>query len=442
MAYTTDKQTDYDLNLSGRFKSSSIFNLFEQTATRGGSLLLEKIFATPLTSAAEIIARRDILMALQDYEGEFEVNNDEMKQTADYLNSSDYANIAMSFGMMWWKKMQSTFMANPEFQTIIDGLAATHRFLNHAELFLLKVEAALPDSKFLDKIKAGLAFLSDAQILRFRQARLEPVSLWQISGYNRMLRKIYSYELRHLIELIEELDCYMSIARTGKEKGFTYAEVLDSTDTYIELDNVRHPRVPGAVGNSFKFTHDSNVIFLTGANMAGKSTFMKSFGIALYLAHLGFPVPADKMVFTPMEGMFTSINVPDDISQGYSHFYAEVMRVKSIAKEVASGKRLIVIFDELFKGTNVKDAYDGTVAITEAFSKRDKCVFIVSTHIMEAGVTLKEQSQNIQFSYLPTIVVDDRPTYTYKLTEGIADDRHGMRIINNERIIEIIRGEA
>jgi DNA mismatch repair ATPase MutS len=176
--------------------------------------------------------------------------------------------------------------------------------------------------------------------------------------------------------------------------------------------------------------------------MAGKSTFMKAFGIALYLAHLGFPVPADKMEFTPMEGMFTSINVPDDISQGYSHFYAEVMRVKNIAKEVASGKRLMVIFDELFKGTNVKDAYDGTVAITEAFSKCGKCVFIVSTHIMEAGVTLKEQTQNIQFSYLPTVVVNDRPTYTYKLTDGIADDRHGMRIINNERIIEIIKGVA
>ncbi len=83
---------------------------------------------------------------------------------------------------------------------------------------------------------------------------------------------------------------------------------------------------------------------------------------------------------------------------GYSHFYAEVVRVKKIATEVASGKKLVVMFDELFKGTNVKDAYDATVAVTEAFSKIHKCSFIVSTHIMEAGLTLKERCDNINSS--------------------------------------------
>ncbi|MDR2907861.1 MAG: hypothetical protein LBU91_07740, partial [Bacteroidales bacterium] len=346
MTYTTDKQTDFDLNLSGRFKSSSMFNLFEQTATRGGSLLLEKIFAAPLTSAAEIIARRDTFIALQNFEGEFAIANEQMRQVEDYLNSSDYANIALSTAVMCWKKVHSIFAASLDYQQIKDGIVATHAFLNNVEQFLNNLKPVVANSPFASNINEGLQLLAEPQLSKFRTQTVNGTNIFSVAQNNHLLRKIYGKQLRDLLHLLEEVDCYLTVAREGKRRGFCYAEVRDSEETYISFENVRHPRVPGAVGNSFKLTHDSNVIFLTGANMAGKSTFMKAFGIALYLAHLGFPVPADKMEFTPMEGMFTSINVPDDISQGYSHFYAEVMRVKNIAKEVASGKRLMVIFDE------------------------------------------------------------------------------------------------
>ena len=73
----------------------------------------------------------------------------------------------------------------------------------------------------------------------------------------------------------------------------------------------------------------------------------------------------------------------------FSHFYAEVLRVKKVAEEVAAGKNLVVLFDELFKGTNVKDAYDGTLAVTAAFSKYRNCFYIVSTHIIEVGAALQ-----------------------------------------------------
>lgn len=148
--------------------------------------------------------------------------------------------------------------------------------------------------------------------------------------------------------------------------------------------------------------------------MAGKSTLMKAFAIAVYLAHMGFPVPAKGMKFTPYDGIYTSINVPDDLNKGYSHFYAEVLRVKKVAQSISSNKELLVIMDELFKGTNVKDAYDGTVAIVDAFSKR-KGAFIIATHIMEAGETLRENNNKLFFKFLPTILEERVPTYPYIL---------------------------
>lgn len=173
--------------------------------------------------------------------------------------------------------------------------------------------------------------------------------------------------------------------------------------------------------------------------MAGKSTLMKSFGIAVYMAHMGFPIAAKNMQFTVQDGMYTSINVPDNINMGYSHFYAEVLRVKKVAIEVSLSKRLVVIFDELFKGTNVKDAYDATLAVTAALAKRRTCSFMISTHIIEVGQDLAKSCNNVSFSYLPTIMKEKVPTYTYRLETGITNDKHGMIIIENEHIVDIIR---
>jgi len=135
--------------------------------------------------------------------------------------------------------------------------------------------------------------------------------------------------------------------------------------------------------------------------------------------------------------LYSSINVADNIDLGYSHFYAEVVRVKQAAEAAASGKRLLLMFDELFKGTNVKDAYDGTLAVTEAFAGYHDCLFIVSTHIIEVAEPLKTCG-NIQFAYMPTVMDGINPRYTYRLQQGITEDRQGMMIIRNEGIMELL----
>ena len=208
------------------------------------------------------------------------------------------------------------------------------------------------------------------------------------------------------------------------------------------MEGVWHPALTKPVANDLRIDAEKNVFFLTGVNMAGKSTFMKAVSIAYYLAQMGFPVPVAKMTFTPVDGIFTSINVPDDISQGYSHFYAEVLRVKGIAEKVAEGLNLFIIFDELFKGTNVKDAYDATLAVTDAYASHRNCLYIISTHIVEVGPALSEKCGNVQFRFLSAQMDGNRLVYPYKLADGISADRHGMTIIMNERILETIAGET
>ncbi len=127
----------------------------------------------------------------------------------------------------------------------------------------------------------------------------------------------------------------------------------------------------------------------------------------------------------------------DNIGLGYSHFYAEVVRVKHAAEAAASGQRLLLMFDELFKGTNVKDAYDGTLAVTEAFAEYRDCLFIVSTHIIEVGEALKG-TPNIQFaSCLPSWKDRCRATLT-NWSRALQKTGRGMLIIMNEGILDLI----
>lgn len=171
--------------------------------------------------------------------------------------------------------------------------------------------------------------------------------------------------------------------------------------------------------------------------MAGKSTFLKSIGLAIYLAHLGFPVPATKMTTSIYHGIVTTINLSDDMNRGYSHFYSEVNRIKETATKLKEKKRLFVIFDELFRGTNVKDAFDASLLIIKSFAKISDSTFFISTHITEVAEKV-DQLSNIQFKYFDSKLVDNIPTYEYKLESGISYERLGMYILKNAKIIEIL----
>jgi DNA mismatch repair protein MutS len=109
-----------------------------------------------------------------------------------------------------------------------------------------------------------------------------------------------------------------------------------------------------------------------------------------------------------------------------------------VAIQLSEGKQLFVIFDELFRGTNVRDAHDATIALTKAFCNKKGSQFIISTHIMEAGELLQREKLSIKYQYLPTEMKGNTPIYTRILRDGITADRQGMIIIQNEGILEML----
>ena len=443
MSFTVDKQTLDDLNMLGKYKNNSIFNVFNHTCTRGGGQLLEYMFQNPLSDAEAINKRSSVFRYFQEQNVEFPIENELFDVVDHYLSNLGHANPIVAAMNTCRRKLLNYIGSDKEFEMIYNGIIASIEFLNLINDFNQKLAKGGASSPYWKTIEEMDAILHDKKMAwALNERGVARLSLAKVARFDHLLRYTCREKIKRMMQIIYEYDVYITISRIAREYKFVHAKanqrVEDKND--ITITKVYHPQLTGAVANSVHVDHEHNVIFLTGANMAGNSTFMKSFSSAIYLAHKGFPVAAERMEFSVQDGMYTSINVADNLNMGYSHFYAEVLRVKHVAEEVSLGKNLVIIFDELFKGTNVKDAYDATVAVTEAFAENRNCSFIISTHIIEAGQTLREHCSNLKFVFFPTIMKGSIPTYTYTLQEGITNDRHGMMIINNEHIVEIIKG--
>jgi len=442
MAFSVDKQTLDDLNLLGRYKPNSIFNVFNHTRTRGGGQLLEMMFAHPLSEPDAINKRSSIFQYFQTKQLTFPISDELFELVDHYLSNSAHANPVVAAMNTCRRKLMNYIGSDKEFEVIYQGLIATIEFMNIVYEFNSNLKKDGQSSAYHETVAEMDKIFQDKRLaFVLREKGTTRLPLWKIARYDHKLRYACREEIKRMMQIVYEYDVYITVTDVARKRHFSYAKahLMTGDRNCIDIVNVSHPQLVGGIANSVRIDHEHNVLFLTGANMAGKSTFMKSFSIAVYLAHMGFPVAAEKMDFTVQDGMYTSINVPDNLNMGYSHFYAEVLRVKHVAEEVAAGKNLVIIFDELFKGTNVKDAHDATVAVTEAFSENRNCSFIISTHIIEAGHDLKKYD-NFRFVFLPTIMEGNIPRYTYRLQEGITNDRHGMMIINNEHIVDIIKG--
>jgi DNA mismatch repair protein MutS len=439
MSFITDKQTLDDLNIPGKYKQQSIFSLFNYTRTSGGEKLLEKMFNQPLSDPAAINHRSGVFQYFHKRELSFPFKQDVFEAAETYLAAGTGNSFVVVAGALLQKKVLQLAVRDEQFEQLQAGLFATLDMLNSLQDFLQKTDdgPGFPSTELFEKVKG----LFNGQRMRWlREARsYQQLTLLQLARYDHLIRHVLREELENIIDFIYHLDVYIAVSNVARARNFFYAQALPKEKNIFHATALSHPALEKAVANPVNLHEERNVFFLTGANMAGKSTFMKSLGIAVYLGHMGFPVAAQDMEFSTRDGLFTSINVSDNLNLGYSHFYAEVLRVKKVAEEVAKGKDLVVIFDELFKGTNVKDAYDATLAVTKEFSTYHNSFFIISTHIIEVGHTLGEECNNVQFSYFPTIMDGLVPRYPYTLTGGITSDRHGMLIIENEKILDMIQ---
>lgn len=398
---------------------------------------MEEIFRYPLSTAGNINRRATIIRHLANTGTRFPFEGADFDAAEQYLANTDERSRLSVEDDTLAQRLGQLITVDAEMNVIQKGIPAILHILGQLRDFISSSECA--NEAFNQYLQTLTVPLLDpnikALLVENHKAKL---SYAKMVAYDGLLRFKYRTLVRHLLQQLYELDALVAAARVATDKGFVLPVALADANTAFRAEGLFHPLLSNPVANDIGMASDRNLLFLTGANMAGKSTFMKSLGIAFLLAHMGFPVPALRFEFSVLDGLFTTINLPDNLIQGASHYYAEVLRVKKVATELRLGKRLFVIFDELFRGTNVKDAYEATIVLTEAFARKTTGLFVISTHIIEAGDVLRERCPTIAFAYLPTRMNGHEPVYTYKLDTGITADRHGMVIVRNEGILDIL----
>ena len=437
--FELDKQTLDDLAIFPNDRDErSIFSLLDHTVTFGGRDKFKEIFKAPLNDIDEIEERINVIRYLQKVDIGFLADRAVCDYIEFYLIQYNKPTSISKIRAIE-KRISFFFTGNNAYYIINRGisnvlallkqLSGVTRFADDNELpkllqqFFLTIKETLehPDFVFIQRL--------------FSKKALNAID---IARTDHLFRYIGFERLKTLLDIVYQLDVFMSIGSRGKYLGFSFPVVNRSGERVLDLRNVFHPLIQDPVSNSIHFSHDKNLCFVTGANMAGKSTFLKSTGICVYLSQLGFPVPATYMETSVFDGLITTINLADNLDYGNSHFYTEVSRVKHVAKKMAESQNMLIIFDELFRGTNVKDAFEASLAIISSFAKLRKSFFVVSTHIVEVATELSG-IENINFKFMETNF-DNKgiPFYSYLLQDGITAERLGMWIVRNEGIVEII----
>lgn len=432
-----------DLDIFGK---GSVYQMINRTTTGGGSQKLAVMLQNPLQDAAGVIRRQESVMEiaeLRDWRLDFltesnllEVSGSQKEVllggTEEQLTIRNYGLLKkalaiiplLSLGALAWMIAGGSHVWLMLAVLINWGLIYIYRkeIANHFTIFgnkTLLIEKYLAILQLIDRQEFSSSELRELQkkirqsggaakiiselkniMLRFEYRQnfivgiiLNSLFLWDL----RCVFQLSSWHGRHHTSLPIWLDTAEAFdALTGPgifadhHPEFNYPRPLEG-EFALNAEKLGHPllRTGKRVDNDFMLEGWSKVVIITGANMAGKSTFLRALGVNMVLAGMGCPVCASKMEYSPA-GLFTSMRTTDSLLMEESYFLAELKRIATLMNRLRDGEKLLVILDEMLKGTNSEDKLKGSQNLVRELSETNS-VSIIATH----DVKLTEMEQEL-----------------------------------------------
>lgn len=436
-----DLQTAKELELQkDDMHGLSVFEMVDFTSTPGGKYKLKTLFRNPLQSIEVIDKNQDAVKFIQESIKLWELPIDtQLTDALDvYYFSDSNPSIAKNIIARFIESISYRFIYKDFSKTFLTGTKHVLYFLKRIDKFRKQIVVGdLPEllSAYFKKIDNILNNPEIAQALLVK--KINKLKNTELLRFDKIYRDRGKDKIISLIDIVYELDVLISQAKANDKYNLVFPEFVTSEEAVFQTEGLCHLFVSQAVDNRLVFEQQENFIFLTGPNMAGKTTFLKACGVAVFMAHIGMGIPAKSMKLSYFSQLFTSLNVSDNLPKGYSYFYSEVRRVKDVANVLRESKTAFIIFDELFKGTNVKDAFEGSLRIIQKLSKWTSSLFLLSSHLLELGKEL-ENEKSIRFMYFDAQVVNGKPIFSYKIKEGLSDERLGMLILENEGVFDLL----
>ncbi len=419
----------------------TLFDLCNQSRSEGGARILRQRMSAPWSNPDRIRETQNSLHFIQEHRSVFDKLPSAYAtgRVGHYLQ--DILPIVTHHNSLEFAINAFSLWANHDthYKSIVRGVQITCRVIQGIRKFMSQAELQSAGGELV-------------QVFQEIQTLLEPPGLSKVSTEEhagwafKILRldqdfRIHEKEtVSRLLALIFEIDALVAMADVTRNNGYVMPSVEEGPMRVV-AEGLVHPFLQQAVANPVNISQEQRVLFLTGPNMAGKTTYLRAFATSLYLAHLGMGVPASRFSFVPAEQLFSSISLSDDLSSGISYFRAEALRVKAIAQAISKGNRVVAIMDEPFKGTNVKDAFDASKAILERFSTKEACLFMFSSHLIELSEHISNDGK-IDCRYFQAQEGEGRLRFDYLLRPGVSSQRLGMRVLREEGVFELLDGRS
>lgn len=343
-------------------------------------------------------------------------------------------------------------------ERILEDLQFSVPLLAASEQLIRLIELASFNSALLREwqsvFRAG-EYSASKEILKIRKT----LETFQQRGSKRMIGKNDFYAIFNSIWL---LDIYFILsterwkAKNGRGfkhwsrtignfeainslAGFTYANpefvfpIITEDNYRIEFQSIGHPLMKAhqRICNDFTLVERGYVVIITGSNMAGKSTFLRTVGCNLILAMMGAPCCASASKIAPV-ALFTSMRTQDNLEEGISSFYAELKRIEKLLKLIANGQPILFLLDEMFKGTNSDDRYKGGVSLIRQLSALN-AFGMISTHDLQLAKVASQHLPVRNYSFNSELR-DEEIIFNYKLKDGFCTDFNASALMKKSGI--------
>jgi DNA mismatch repair protein MutS len=417
-----------DLNIE-----DEILPLFDFTFNYYSGQEVRDIISKPLGSKSEILLMQQVLKG-------FNSNREILKDYSfSRFNLSEIYDFFETFSagtflgaQLRWKL---TFSEKLRHQKRGRLILMIHLFKNIYSSFVSKIDIKFFPSEYATDLLWLRGFFEE----------------FDLEHYELIIRK-KKLRVRHIAELLKIItekvtnghaasfwkrwflfEAYLSISNGIVRNGFVFPSFEETT---FSIEGLYHPLVKNPVKNDLAASR--NVILLTGPNMSGKSTLLKSVSLCVYLGHTGLAVPASKATIPFFTTISVAINLTDSIVSGYSHFMSEIIALKNVLTEAEQGARCFAVFDELFRGTNIEDALEISTATIKGIVKFPNSLFLISTHLHQLKEIDEIKNGKVTTCYIECELNDNIPAFTYKLKSGWSDLKLGRILFEKEGLYKML----
>jgi hypothetical protein len=490
-AELTDSQHPFSLDLD-IFGEKSLFQSTNRTVTLLGKNRLADWFKNPLSSKPDILSRQQAVNELctkTDFRHNFYVtgkaqpNSDkdvrqlnELASRTTHLSESLLWNVLIrliplawiiiitalirtdipfgAFGIMF---ILSLIIANIHTKRI----TKLHQTMDHMNKLLSvysELMKQIENEKFnSDRLKNSRQKLTSSGLTASKTIKKLSCILGGLDQRFNMaaiiFNLLYLRDLRHVMQLekwiktyaahfdawfdaLAEFDAFCSLGNYAfNHPGHIYPSIAD---TYYKMEGkaLGHPLIhrDKCVRNDIDIPGNKYFLIVTGANMAGKSTYLRTIGVNFLHACMGMPVYAESLTIYPA-CLVTSLRTADSLVSNESYFFAELKRLKMIIDLLDTSRKLFIILDEILKGTNSVDKQKGSVALVKQLLKKGACGMI-ATHDLTLGALTEIFPENIRNKRFEADITNDKLTFTYRIREGVAQNMNATFLMKKMGIFE------